>query len=94
MAKQLKMWRPADLPIPSTVLPAGFTLRTMRKGEEADWSFCCLGQFGVEDATAEFFRQRMDMKTILRNEVFFVCENDRPVGTATAQRRNGEPFLH
>lgn len=94
MAKQLKMWRPDSLPIPSTVVPAGFTLRTMRKGEEAAWSFCCLGQFGVEEATVESFYSKMDMSTILRSEVYFICENDRPVGTATARRKDGEPYLH
>ena len=33
---QLKMWRPADEPLPAVNVPEGFTLRAMRAGEDCE----------------------------------------------------------
>ena len=90
---QLKMYRPPNLPLPHVPPPAGFVIRGMRPGEEAAWSFCCLGEFDITRASAEGFRLKMHDQPL--SEIFFICgEDDRPVGTATAQMLGGEPFLH
>jgi len=90
---QLKMYRPPHLPLPNVPPPAGFSIRAMRPGEEVAWSFCCLGEFDITQATAEGFRLKMHDQPL--SEIFYICgEDDHPVGTATAQMLNGQPFLH
>ena len=102
---QLKMYRPPHLPLPNIPPPAGFAIRAMRPGEEAAWSFCCLGEFDITQATAEGFHKKMHDQPL--SEIFFICGEDdtgapgkpacwggRPVGTATAQLLEGKPFLH
>ncbi len=90
---QLKMWRPGDAPIPEYPLYEGFTIRTMREGEEADWAYCCLGEFGVDTATADQFIKRY--KDFPIDHVFFACKDDKPVGTASARVADeNQPFLH
>lgn len=90
---QLKMWRPADVPVPSIPVPDGFTMRTMRDGEAAAWAACCLGEFGIEEACEEAFAKK-GMLLIPQDRIFFICENDVPVATATARVQDGAPFLH
>ena len=90
---QLKMWRPADEPVPVVVVPEGFTLRAMRAGEEAAWARCCEGEFGVSEASAEAFHKKMS-EDIPRERIFFICKDDVPVATATAWEEAGERLLH
>lgn len=90
---QLKMWRPADEPLPPVNVPEGFTLRAMREGEEAAWARCCEGEFGIAEASAEAF-YRKSMHEISRERIFYICKDDVPVATATAQVSDGEPYLH
>ena len=90
---QLKMYRPPQLPLPDIPPPAGFFIRAMRPGEEAAWSFCCLSEFGIEQLGPAAFREKMHDQPM--SEIFYICgEDDRPVGTATAQMLDGRPFLH
>ncbi len=91
---QLKMYRPAGGVLPGIELKPGFTLRRMRPGEEADWSYCCLNSFGIEDVSAEHFKSRMTDETVSPENIFYACFEDKPVGTATAQVKDGEAFLH
>jgi len=89
---QLKMYRP-PLPIPEIPPPPGFTIRSMYPGEESAWSFCCLGEFGIEHVSPDGFHAKMG--GIPLSEIFYICdESDQPVGTATAQLLDGQPFLH
>jgi len=89
---QLKMFRPPALPLPEISLPAGFSIRAMRPGEESAWSYCCLGEFGIERVSPEGFEAKIG--DIPVSEVFYICAGGRPVGTATAQLKDGMPFLH
>jgi len=90
---QLKMHRP-PIAVPVIPPPPGFAVRNMRPGEESAWSFCCLGEFGIEAAAPEGFHAK-DMREQPFSEIFFICgQDDRPVGTATAQLLDGKPFLH
>ena len=89
---QLKMFRPPALPLPEISLPAGFSIRAMRPGEESAWSYCCLGEFGIERVSPEGFEAKIGDIPI--SEVFYICADGRPVGTATAQLKDGMPFLH
>lgn len=89
---QLKMHRSPALPIPLIPPPPGFTIRTMRPGEESAFSYCCLGEFGIEAVSPEGFANKLG--DIPFSEVFYVCRDDVPVGTATAQLKEEGPFLH
>lgn len=90
---QLKMWRPAEVPIPESPLAEGFVIRPMREGEQVDWAYCCLGEFGVNEVSAKQFELRY--KDFPIDHVFFACKGDKPVGTASARvTEDNEPFLH
>lgn len=91
---QLKMWRPADMPLPDYPIPEGFSIRVMRPGEEAMWAYCCLGEFGVTDVSDAYYKRTMD--DFPMDHVYYVCnKDDHPVATASCQVKNeGEPFLH
>lgn len=90
---QLKMYRPATLPPPEFDPPPGFTIRAMLCGEESAWSYCCLGEFGIEEVSPQGFLNKMSGIPI--SEIFYICDaRGNPVGTATAQLNNGAPFLH
>ena len=88
---QLKMFRPPAVPLPEPP-PPGFAIRSMRTGEESAWSYCCLGEFGIEEVSPHGFYNKIGDIPI--SEVFYICADDRPVGTATAQLLDGMPFLH
>jgi len=91
--KQLKMHRPAGLPLPNIASPAGFHIRGMREGEQTCWSNICLGEFDIDVPSLEWFMTKMHDQPM--SEIFFICNaEDEPVGTATAQMLKGEPFLH
>lgn len=90
---QLKMRRPASCPVPSIPVPEGFTIRSMRPGEEAAWANCCIGEFGIQEVSPEMFRAR-GMDRISPERIFFICKDDVPVATATARDLDGEPYLH
>ncbi|MBR5519904.1 MAG: GNAT family N-acetyltransferase [Clostridia bacterium] len=91
---QLKMWRPADMPIPDYTVPEGFSIRVMRDGEQAMWSYSCLGEFNVEEVTEAPYQRTMGDFPI--DHVYFVCnKDDHPVATASCQvKEGGLPFLH
>ena len=91
---QLKMWRPSDLELPNYPVPEGFTIRAMRPGEEADWSYCCLGEFGVAEVTPDRFYKSIGADFPM-DHVFYACKDDKPVATASAQvKYDNQPFLH
>ena len=91
----LKMFRPAELGKASAEIANGFTVREMRPGEEADWSYACLNSFDIESVTAEYYEKMMaNDKGVRMQDVFFVCKEDKPVGTATARMEEADPFLH
>lgn len=93
---QLKMYRPAELGKPEAKIAEGFTIREMRPGEEADWAYGCFTSFGIETVTPEHYERMMAHDEGVRmQDVFFVCKDDKPVGTATARTDDkGDPFLH
>jgi mycothiol synthase len=92
---QLKMYRPAKLEIPVIEPPKGYTIREMRPGEEAEWCRCCIGEFGVTEASEEVYYSKMDKNEVVPGNVFFACSGDRPVGTATALEYSpGVAYLH
>lgn len=92
---QLMMWRPDTLPVPDILPQDGYTIRTMRDGEAACWSHSCIGQFGVESESPEFFERKMGY-SIPYDRIFYACIDDKPVGTATAliNDEGNRPFLH
>ena len=90
-----QMYRPAECGIPEAKIAEGFTVREMRPGEEADWSYCCLNSFDIESVSPEHYEKMMAHDEGVRMcDVFFACKDDKPVGTAAARTENGKPFLH
>jgi mycothiol synthase len=72
-------------------VPPGYNLRTYRAGDEEAWlEMLSAGEFGVWD------RSRLDRllagerAPMPRKGIFFITQEDRPVGTASTFLYNGE----
>jgi mycothiol synthase len=94
-APQLRMGftRFAELEPPQ--LSAGYVLRTYRPGDEEAWlEMLSAGEFGVWD------RSRLDRllagerAPMPREGIFFITQQDRPVGTASTFLYDGERGEH
>ena len=96
--KSLIMRRePAPLP-PEPSLPAGFSLRRYRPGDEVHWARIetSVAEFDGEGAARAYFAERfLPRQNLLRERCCFVCAPDGlPVATATAWEEAGERLLH
>ena len=96
--KSLIMRRePAPLP-PEPALPAGFSLRRYRPGDEVHWARIetSVAEFDGEGAARAYFAERfLPRQDLLRERCCFVCAPDGlPVATATAWEEAGERILH
>lgn len=96
--KSLIMRRePAPLP-PEPALPAGFSLRRYRPGDEVHWARIetSVAEFDDEGAARAYFAERfLPRQNLLRERCCFVCAPDGlPVATATAWEEAGERLLH
>ena len=81
MARQLRMVRPNLEALPALELPAGYGMRTYRKGDEAHWARIISDSFGGRERTAQ------DTKTRLRAEMFLfrrVSTSQHIVGSLSA----------
>lgn len=81
---QLELCRPTLADLPPISLPPGYTLRTYRPGDEIAW-----GQIMSQGFSPYWnlvrFRTLIQPHFGFRPErVFFVCRDDRPVGSACA----------
>lgn len=91
---QLKMYRPAGLPPEDRPVPPGFTLREMVPGEEVLWGHVCEGEFSITEPDGAFAKFMGWDEGMPIRDVFFVCRDGMPVGTAGARLYKGEPYLH
>lgn len=96
--KSLIMRRePAPLP-PEPALPAGFSLRRYRPGDDVHWARIetSVAEFDGEGAARAYFSERfLPRQDLLRERCCFVCAPDGlPVATATAWEEAGERLLH
>lgn len=91
----LLMWRP-NAPVVDYVLPEGYQIRLMRKGEESAWCACMLHDMGVEELSAAQFLRKMGDETVREGYIYMIANGqDEPVATATAQIKNQkDPWLH
>lgn len=82
------MWRSIRDPIPQAPVPAGYTLRTLRPGEEAEWVRMrneAFRQDGKPDwDMAAFVKAFMSRAVFEYERVFVVVHDGRLVGTSTA----------
>jgi len=93
--KQLKMVRPAS-PLADFPLPAGYSIRTYRQGDEKTWVKICNGPLG-EWTEQEFLDRMLGDPGVAAGESYFLIAPDgRIAGTATAQMRPDSDvgFLH
>ena len=74
------MVRPRLSDLPATNLPAGYSIRVFREGENAVWEGIIRQSFGSEMVFAEAMMSDACYET---NRVFFICCGDEPVGTAS-----------
>lgn len=73
-------------PAPEYPLPAGWTIRRYRPGDEAEWVRIWMAADRFHDATPERFQQEFGDRTdALSERMLFLCDPEgRAVGTATA----------
>ena len=92
---QLKMYRPPELEIPVINPPDGYEIREMRPGEELEWCRCCVGEFELTEPSVDAYYSKMDKNKVKTENVFFICSNGVPAGTATALEDSpGVAYLH
>jgi len=65
--------------LPEPVVPAGFTLRGYRDGDDGEWA-----GFVAEYCTTPFVQHMKAHRFYEPEKVKFICAGDRPVATATA----------
>lgn len=84
-------------PLPEYTLPDGFSIRTYRPGDEADWLRCCTGcELGVESWTdGQFERDMLQRAGITPESIFFVTDStSRIAATATAICQEKHGYVH
>jgi mycothiol synthase len=80
------MLRPHLRDLPALAMPAGYTMRTWRPGDEQAWADIMNTGIG-SDWTAEKVTQHFTSKPqFAPGAVFFAVRGDQPVGTAAAWR--------
>ena len=94
---QLMMFRKAA-PVPQIRMPEGWTIRSMKSGEETVWVEICGAEFWKpEEMTApERWQKTMgDDPGVLPEHVYFACDQaDQPMATATLRLLKTEQLSH
>lgn len=84
-------------PLPEYTLPEGCTIRSYRKGDEADWFRCCNGgDLGTEKwVEGQFEKDMLGMKGLLPENIFFALDENGCIGaTATAVYEKDCGYVH
>lgn len=95
MAHFFMTWQGGDLP--SYALPAGYSIRTYRSGDEAGWLRCCnAGELGTEKwTTQDFEKQMLERKGITPERIFFAVDAQGNIAaTATAICEEDHGYVH
>jgi len=90
--EQLMMSRD-DGEVGAIQFPAGYSMRSYQKGDEAGWCKCCIdGKLGVEEISERAFEEKMlNDKTVNPDNIFFlISPANEIVGTVTYQYTNDE----
>jgi len=84
----LTMQCPNLLEIPDAPLPAGYEVRTFRRGDETAWARieCAAGEFKTEEEALQHFRKEFGEHLAGMEErcLFITDEHGDPIGTTTA----------
>ena len=89
MARQLRMVRPNLEDLPELELPAGYGMRTYRKGDEGHWARIISDSFGGRERTAQDTENEITEKRCFYSRRFyFATHHGVPVGTACAWRQS------
>ena len=85
MARQLRMVRPNLEDLPELILPAGYGMRTYRKGDEEHWARIISDSFGGRERTAQDTENEITGRDVfVPDGLYFATHRDVPVGTACA----------
>ena len=89
MARQLRMVRPNLEDLPVLELPAGYGMRTYRKGDEEHWARIISDSFGGRERTARDTENEItDRDVFIPGGFYFATHHGIPVGTACAWRQS------
>lgn len=89
MARQLRMVRPNLENLPALALPAGYGMRTYRKGDEAHWARIISDSFGGRERTAQDTKNEITSRDVfIPDGFYFATHRGVPVGTACAWRQS------
>ena len=83
--------------LPQAQLPAGYSLRSFRPGDEAGWLACCEGGgLGTESWQDGDFRKKMlEMAGLCAEGIYFaVDEHGGIAGTTSAVRKEDHGYIH
>jgi len=91
------MWRRDLTGLEAVSLPAGYSIRSYRDGDTANWDRI-IGDSFRSDARGKFDREMASDPAFLPERVLFVCKGDEAVGTASAwhvpRHGDGVGYLH
>ena len=94
----LVMRRSSLAQLPDVCLPAGYTLRAFRQGDDAAWEQIIGESFGWTERSGKFAEVMRRDEAFDPRRIYFVCRAAEPVGVAAAWvRRDYEPqavYLH
>ena len=83
------MVRPNLDDLPALKLPAGYGMRTYRKGDEVHWARIISDSFGGRERTAQDTENEITNRDVfLPDGFYFATHRDVPVGTACAWRQS------
>ncbi|MDE0019556.1 MAG: GNAT family N-acetyltransferase [Candidatus Poribacteria bacterium] len=89
MARQLRMVRPNLENLPALALPAGYGMRTYRKGDEEHWARIISDSFGGRERTAQDTKNEITSRDVfIPDGFYFAIHRGVPVGTACAWRQS------
>ena len=89
MPRQLRMVRPNLKDLPELILPAGYGMRTYRKGDEVHWARIISDSFGGRERTAQDTENEITGRDVfVPDGLYFATHRDVPVGTACAWRQS------
>ena len=89
MARQLRMVRPHLEDLPALELPAGYGMRTYRKGDEEHWARIISDSFGGMERTAQDTKNEITRRDVfIPDGFYFATHRGIPVGTACAWRQS------
>ena len=85
---QLRMLRLNLASLPIIEIPDNYKLRTYQEGDDAHWAEIINSSFGGNRTVKDTYSQIIDCPQFSPDGLFFITQDDQPIGTACAWKRD------